>query len=283
MMRSLITILMPLKHYHPRYLQKALHSVFRQSDPDWRLSIIVDRRDRTHFQNLLSQDLLDDRVRLNLNEGKGLAGALNSGMRAASTEFSAILLADDQWSHNAIAILNDHIRTFQNIDFFHSSRRYINENDEPISSVYPSRSNFRVEDFLLSSPVKHLLCWRVSKALEIGGMDESLSSHGVDDYDFPWSMAERGAIFRSVPDCLYLYRDHRDCIRLTTHVPLTITKRILRKMMKKHHAPDAAISAKIADAEKTYLRQCLFKSLQEKRLKEASGFEANLGYRREYL
>ena len=43
------------------------------------------------------------------------------------------------------------------------------------------------------SPVKHLMCWRRALGLEIGGMNEAVSDHGCDDYDFPWRMAEAGA------------------------------------------------------------------------------------------
>jgi hypothetical protein len=40
-------------------------------------------------------------------------------------------------------------------------------------------------------------------------MDGTLNSVGPDDFDFPWSMAEHGAVVRAIPDCLYLDRDHR--------------------------------------------------------------------------
>jgi len=34
----------------------------------------------------------------------------------------------------------------------------------------------------------------------------SRNNHGPDDYDFPWTMAEAGAVFCAIKDPLYLYR-----------------------------------------------------------------------------
>ena len=82
--------------------------------------------------------------------------------------------------------------------------------------------------------MKHLLCWRREKALAVGGIDESLASVGPDDYDFPWCMAERGAVFKAIDEPLYVVRDHRECERLTTHLPLSVHKRDLRRILEKH-------------------------------------------------
>src|SRR5437867_3595431 len=259
-----VTVLMPLKNYHPVFLRKALESVMNQSCPYWRLLIIVEKGDFEHFRRLLAIELADSRIEIIPNEGRKLAGALNTGMRHARTNFVAILLADDMWSADAVLTLTNHIAGFPEVDFFHSSRRYIDEHDRPISSVYKSKSSFSLEDFRSSSPVKHLLCWRKEKALSSGGMDESLNSVGPDDYDFPWCMAESGAKFMAVEECLYIYRDHRDGYRLTTHLPLTVHKKELRRIMRKHGVNDAAIEHTISVAASTYLRQCLYESFLDK-------------------
>jgi hypothetical protein len=86
------------------------------------------------------------------------------------------------------------IRAHPDTDFFHSSRRVIDEQDQPLSSVHRSRAEFALTDFVGGSPVKHLLCWRRAKGLAVGGLDESLNSVGPDDYDFPWTMAEHGPV-----------------------------------------------------------------------------------------
>ena len=159
-----------------------------------------------------------------------------------------------------MAVLHEHINKFPAVDFFHSSRKYIDESGQPISSVYRSKAQFSVDDFLKSPPVKHLLCWRREKALSIGGMDESLNSVGPDDYDFPWTMTENGAVFQAIDECLYLYREHLDSFRLTTHLPRSLHLQETERIMRKHGADAKAIRSKLSLARKSYLRQCLYRS-----------------------
>ena len=229
-----LTIIMPLRNYHEGFLRRALGSVSRQTCPLWRLSIAVEPEDRRAFEALLRDELKDPRIGIVENTGFRLAGAINTGTRAAATDFVALLLADDEWSAEAVEVLSRHIDEYPQVDFFHSSRRYIDAQSHFISSVYPSKSALHLDDFR-HGPVKHLLCWRRSKALAIGGLDESLSSLvGPDDYDFPWTMAENGATFKAVDACLYYYRSHCECPRLTTHTPLTVKVREVGRILKKH-------------------------------------------------
>ncbi|MGH7832469.1 MAG: hypothetical protein ACREQK_02395, partial [Candidatus Binatia bacterium] len=56
-----------------------------------------------------------------------------------------------------------------------------------------------------------------------------------DDYDFPWMMAENGAAFKAVKECLYYYRNHCECFRLTTHTPLSVKHREVGRILEKHN------------------------------------------------
>ena len=273
---------MPLKNYEPEFLFKAFRSLTAQSCDYWRLLVIVEREDRAAFERLLDAELQDERCRLVVNEGRKLAGAMNTGIRKAETPFVAILLSDDMWAPNAVEILVSHITLYPDGDFFHSSRVIVDEHDHPISSIHLSRPAFELKDFMSSSPVKHLLCWRRKLALSFGGMDESLNNVGPDDYDFPWTMAEHGARFYAIPDALYLYRDHRDAERLTTHLPLSVHLKEIRRILKKHGASRDEMNEMLARAKSTYLRQCLYKNRADKWLKELIGHEARRGWRETY-
>lgn len=277
-----VTALMPLKHYHPDFLRQALRSLLDQSCPRWRLLIIIEAANHQAMRAVLQAALTDRRVKLIVNRGRKLAGAINTGMRAADTEFVAELLADDMWSPDAVGVLNDYIMQYPDVDFFHSSRRFIDEHNAVISSVYPSRERFTLDDFLRGSPVKHLLCWRRDTGLAVGGLDESLNSVGPDDYDLPWTMAEHGARFRAVRECLYYYRDHRECYRLTTHLPLSVHQREIGRILRKHGVERSQRSQIIARARQSYLRQCLYRTSLERRTKERLGFRADRGWRETY-
>jgi glycosyltransferase involved in cell wall biosynthesis len=276
-----ITALMPLRHYHPLHLEQSVASLLRQTHP-CRVLVVVEPHDHDRFGDVLRQALTATNVRLVANEGRKLAGAINTGMRHAQTDFVAILLADDLWADNAAEVLTSHIEASPEVDFLHSSRRIIDESGKPISSVHYSRASFSLDDFKTSSPVKHLLCWRTSMALRIGGLDESLNSVGPDDYDFPWTMAENGARFRAIEECLYFYRDHRDCFRLTTHLPLSVHKRECNRIFKKHGVGWRDRRRYLARAQQSFMRQCLFRNLPDKWMKELFGYDAYRGWRAVY-
>jgi len=271
----LLTVIMPLKNYHDRFLRKALGSVLHQTCPFWRLLIVVEPGEIETFETLLRDESRDPRVEIVVNQGYRLAGAINSGMKLAATDFVALLLADDEWSIDAVETLSRYIERYPDIDFFHSSRRYLDEEGRFISSVYRSKENVDLDDFKFG-PVKHLLCWRRSKALSIGGLDESLSSLvGPDDYDFPWTMAENGATFKAVEECLYYYRNHCECFRLTTHTPLSVNRREVGRILKKHKV---GLLSRLHILIRKYLRArvgspCLYKNRLDKWITEKTGYD----------
>jgi glycosyltransferase involved in cell wall biosynthesis len=257
---ALVTALIPVKRYVARYLRESVESLLAQTSPHWRALIIHMPRAAAELEAQLQGATHDPRITMIEQRGRKLAGALNTGMRATQTRFAAILLADDLWAPHAVKVLNREIAAAPEVDFFHSSRRIIDDGGEPISGVHTARSEVSAEMFIDGGPAKHLLCWRVDFALAIGGIDESLNSVGADDYDFPWSMLEAGARFGAVQECLYIYRDHRSGYRLTTHLPLATHEKEMRRIMEKHGVPQAMIAARLAKARETYLRQCLYAS-----------------------
>ncbi len=277
-----MTALMPVRDYHPAYLERAFGSMFAQTSPRWRLLVITEEDRVDDLRVFLEPALADGRVGMLVNEGRKLAGAFNTGIRASETPFTAILLGDDVWAPDAVEVLTSYIERFPDVDFFHSARAVIDEHDRLISSVHPARESFTLADFARGSPVKHLLCWRRETALACGGLDETLDSVGPDDHDFPWTMAEAGARFMAVPHCLYLYRDHRDCFRLTTHLPRSTHTRELRRIMRKHGLSRIRVARAVAAARKNYLRQCLYRSRLDRWLRERIGYDPRRGWRESY-
>lgn len=256
----MITAIVPIKGYHEPYLRAAFASLFAQSAPEWRALVVVEPDDLAAFRALLADELRDPRVTLVANEGRKLAGAINTGIRRATTEFVAILLADDLWEPAAVAVLAREIAAHPDADFLHSSRRAIDDEGRPCSGVMHARHDVWPEQFVYGSPVKHLLCFRRARALAVGGVDESINSVGPDDYDFPWTMAEAGARFHPVDECLYVYRDHRRAFRLTTHLPLSVHTRELVRILRKHGVGWVRTIRCVHQARRQYLRQCLYRN-----------------------
>lgn len=273
---------MPLKAYHPDFLQESVASVMQQTSPRWKLYIIVERKDSGKFSNMLVQTLGDARVELVINRGRKLAGAINTGMFDAATDFTAILLADDLWTPDAVEVLERAIEQHPEADFFHSSRRIIDESGAFLSSVHPSRQKVTLEDFRRIAPVKHLLCWRRELAVRIGGLDESLNSVGPDDFDFPWVMAEHGARFQAISECLYHYRDHDECFRLTTGLPLSVHEKEIKRILLKHGLSAVEAEARIEEGRQSYLKQCIYNSRLDRFMDRITSGKRKAGYRPAY-
>jgi glycosyltransferase involved in cell wall biosynthesis len=244
--------------------------------------VIVEPEDRPTFRAVLAAELADDRVSLVANEGRKLAGAINTGIRRATTDFVAILLGDDMWDPSAVEVLSSAIAAHPDVDFLHSARRAIDDHGRPCSGIMPPRHDVRPEQFVHGSAVKHLLCFRRAKALAVGGLDESLNSVGPDDYDFPWTMAEAGARFRPLEDCLYLYRDHRQAYRLTTHLPLSVHTRELARILRKHGVGWWPMLRRIRAARRSYLKQCLYRNRLHRWMVERLGIGTPRAWREPY-
>lgn len=277
-----ITALVPVHGFHRPFLDEAMASLRRQSDPRWRALVLVEAGRAEIVRGALAGHLDDDRVTLEVNGGTGFAAALNTGMRRAVTPFVAILLGDDLWSPDAVEVLTRHIREDPGADFFHSARMVVDDAGNPISSIHAPRHDVALGDFAVTAPVKHLLCWRRSMGLGAGGMDESLPPVGVDDFDFPWVMAEHGARFAAVDECLYIYRDHRTSFRLTTHQARTAHIRGLRMVFAKHGLARRDARRRIRAARRSYLAQSLYRSEAERRLRTLFGLGPSGGQRESY-
>jgi hypothetical protein len=215
------------------------------------------------------------------NEGCGLPGAINTGMRHSRTGFVTLLFADDMLAPETVGTLTDYIARYPDVDFFHSSRVVIDADDRIVSPVYPSRETFTLDAFPWGSPVKHLLCWRRTMGLAVGGLDESLNSIGTDDYDFPWTMAERGARFKAIAQCLYRYRNHCEHYRLTTHVPRSVHRREVARILRKHGVSWVRRRLIIARScwAGTLGGQCLYRSPFDRWLKAWRGIDAERQWR----
>ncbi len=257
-----VTILMPCRDADPALFRRAIASVLSQTDAAWRLIVIDDGSEDAGTRAELDalRDTRDPRIRVAPSEARMVTGALNTGMRLADTPFVCMFHCDDLLALHALSVLRREIENSPAVDYFHSSRVHIDEHDAPLDEPYEARESFTLDDFKAHGPVKHLHCWRVGKAIEAGGMDETLGPHGADDYDFPWTMMEAGARFQAIRECLYYYRDRGAQKRLTTHVPLDTQVGELVKIFRKHGMTEQEIEDQIRIRRAGYLQQALYKT-----------------------
>lgn len=253
-MSGKITILLPCRDQKEGFFVDAVNSVLQQTSPDWALFIIIEPDTPYKLRKIINAYLSDKRLQMITSERPTIAGALNTGMKYADTEFVCILLSDDKLDKRSVQVLRHYIKKYPETDFFHSSRRFIDAKGYSKGRIMRSKETFDLDYFKkYGSPVKHLLCWRRKKGLSAGGMDEDAALHGCDDYDFPWLMAEAGCNFKAIKECLYYYRVHHDFYRLTTHVSLREQIEIIKKIFKKHKVSELETNKYIDMAIKGHL------------------------------
>jgi glycosyltransferase involved in cell wall biosynthesis len=153
-----ITILMPLKDQKKEFLRSAIESVINQIPSDWILFIIVESETPVALKKLINS-YSDSRIKMITSDRKSLAGACNLGMEYANTDFICMLSSDDYLDKKAIAVLKRNIKKYPDVDFFYSSRRYMDEQGKLRGNIMRSKESFDLNYFKkIGSPVKNLLC-----------------------------------------------------------------------------------------------------------------------------
>jgi glycosyltransferase involved in cell wall biosynthesis len=107
---GLVSVIIPAYNAAP-YIKETLDSVFAQTYPHREVIVVNDGSpDAPELESILAPYL--DGVTYIRQENRGLAGARNTGLRAAKGRFVALLDADDIWLPNyldsQIRFLNDH-------------------------------------------------------------------------------------------------------------------------------------------------------------------------------
>lgn len=95
----MISVIVP-NYNNAYYLGNAIQSILNQTFTDYEI-IIVDDGSTDDSKNVV--DTFGDRVRYIWQENQGLAGARNTGIRAATGDLIGLLDADDEWCPDYLA------------------------------------------------------------------------------------------------------------------------------------------------------------------------------------
>lgn len=93
--RPLVSVIMPC-YNSERFVAQSIQSVLTQTLPDFEL-IVVDNGSSDHTVELI-RSIQDSRIRLLIENRKGVSAARNIGIRSAVGEFIAFLDSDDTWA-----------------------------------------------------------------------------------------------------------------------------------------------------------------------------------------
>ena len=218
-MNKTITVVIPAYNYAD-YIEDCLESVLKQSHPADEI-IVVDDESTDNTKEVVAKYP----VKYIYQKNKGLSGARNTGIKAATSQYIMCLDADDMLRPDAI---KEHLAIAEPMAIAQCGLMYFG-----IEVAHFRPPGATLESLSKSNTV---YCNSVfSKELweKVGGYDESETMRlGWEDYLFWFECVKAGAKVNTSTYIALLYRRHRKAMTKTTTHPNINT---IKKYMKKKH------------------------------------------------
>ncbi|HWF08283.1 MAG TPA: glycosyltransferase [Bryobacteraceae bacterium] len=197
-----------------RYVAEAIDSVLRQTHPASEIIVVNDGcPDGANLEIALRPYLDDGRFRYIRQENRGLAGARNTGIRAAAGDFVAVLDGDDRLRPRALEAWMEMMRAsertgmvYGNGVFFGGTRLDGGE----LMTNYPSRARVVTFADLVTRKSNSFACavFRRAHFLEAGLYDESMRK--AEDFEMALRVARSGSLLENTREVVYEYRVRPD-------------------------------------------------------------------------
>jgi glycosyltransferase involved in cell wall biosynthesis len=190
-----------------RYLGEAIKSVLAQTFHDYEIVVVNDgSTDETEMVALR----YDEKIRYVYQENQGLAGARNSGIRAAQGAWIALLDSDDCWLPEFLERMTARINEHPRAVVFYGAALCVDERGVPLKQAvgYKPVENVRLYHALLRANFIIPSTVVVNKKVieQAGCFDQSLRS--CEDWDLWLQLLSEGKAFYGIPDVLVHYRIH---------------------------------------------------------------------------
>jgi len=222
-----ITLIIPCFNSGP-YISETISSIDNQIG-DFNIDeiIIVDDASDDATKNLLEElNQGNNLVRVVQNSGaKGAAGARNTGLHMACSEWVIFLDADDVLTENSIQVRVEALKKYPRCGWISGDFSLWNglHNEEPVNFFQSHKKTYDVleksflskQEIRISNPVPEFISVCItavgvglikkSLVIELGGFREHLKQ--AEDYQF-WIRLARISDFVFVPEVLMLYRQH---------------------------------------------------------------------------
>jgi glycosyltransferase involved in cell wall biosynthesis len=199
------------------YLPDSVQSVREQTFTDWELLIVDDGS--TDNTAAVSAQFDDSRIRYIYQENKGLPGARNTGIRAATGSYLAFLDADDRYHPDKLARQVGFLEQRPEVGLVYASRIDIDQ-DGNLLTLRQAPAQVQLKDLVLGYPfVINDILVRRHWVDAIDGFDESFLLNS-EDRDFYLRLALAGCQFAGLPDFLSYRRFHAG--RHFRHIPAKI-------------------------------------------------------------
>lgn len=203
---------MPVKNAGP-FLIECLDSIIQQTKEDWELIAIDDHSDDDSNEILKDYAQKDQRIKIQINEGRGIINALKLAFKSSTGEYITRMDADDIMKPNKLELLAEQL--IQNgigtlavglVKYFSQStlgdgyKSY----EQWLNQLTTSKTNFKeiYKECSIPSPA-----WMLHRNdLELCGAFD----HDVypEDYDLAFRMRAANFNICPTPEIVHLWRDH---------------------------------------------------------------------------
>lgn len=234
-MKPQASIVVPLLRQPLPWLMRCVRSALDQTVPTEVIVVVSPLTPSVLGDALADLRLVAPGLSVMPESGTGFAAALNTGIRAATSDRVGFLLADDWLEPSAVAVCLQHAADIVStgMAFWHD------DGTTPLGELHRRPTQERFESLpsieRRASYLEHFFLFRREVLLAVGGVDESIGLTGADDFDLIWTLLERGASVQVLPDPLYNYRDHFG-ERLTLRDP-ALMRQDLARVLAKHGVP----------------------------------------------
>ncbi|MCT7995763.1 glycosyltransferase family 2 protein [Laspinema olomoucense] len=189
------------------YLPETLQSLLAQTYSDFE-AIIINDGSTDHTQEWVSQQT-DPRIKLISQVNKGLSGARNTGIEAATGEYLAFLDADDLWHPTKLQKQVECLDNNPDVGLVYSWVALINEHGIPTGRLFKNSQEGNVWEHLIlqnivesgSGAMVRRQCFETC-----GVFDVNLRSF-VEDWDM-WLRIALHYPFKAISEPLVYYRQH---------------------------------------------------------------------------
>jgi GT2 family glycosyltransferase len=200
------SFLVPVLDPKPVFLDRALGSVIRQSDPGWELCVVDDASADPQVRELLAAHAESDpRIRVERSEEPlGISGATNRALAMAQGEFVLLLDHDDEIAPDSIAVIAQALEQFGDADLVYTDEATVDEaNRWRGNFLKPAWSPAFFESNMYSC---HLAAVRRELVERVGAMRAEFD--GSQDYDLILRIGELSDRIVHVPGVRYFWRHH---------------------------------------------------------------------------
>ena len=199
--KPLISVIMPVYNVSPKYLQKAIKSIFVQWYTNWEICICDDASTNKKTLKYLGK-IRDHRIKIFFSkQNKNISGASNEALKMAKGEYIALMDNDDEIAPNAFYEVVKAINKM-GAEFIYSDEDKLEINGKHVEPHY--KPDYSYEMLNSQNYISHLGVIKKTLIDRVGGFEKGLE--GAQDYDLYLKVLEQTNKIHHIQKVLYHWR-----------------------------------------------------------------------------